>query len=169
MSSSGEEFLREHNLVSRSTPQQQKVLGCLACQWYKHVVSGDKPVVYGQQITNCSGLKPGTVAPILNRFEGTGVVSSELEDADPRELNRPLRRLYRPATSDLGTAFTTSLEVPPVCNLSEAQTVTPDDEKQANETDAITVILNESSPEQLEWIIAEASLRLEQRGDQSRA
>lgn len=49
----------------------------------------------GADIMKMAGLSSGTLYPILMRFEKMGLVSSEWENRDPKDLGRPRRRLYR--------------------------------------------------------------------------
>ncbi|WP_084685531.1 PadR family transcriptional regulator [Nonomuraea coxensis] len=51
--------------------------------------------MYGLEICQAAGLAPGTIHPILVRFEGVGWLESRPEDVDPREVGRPRRRYYR--------------------------------------------------------------------------
>lgn len=57
---------------------------------------------YGFDVMDLTGLASGTVYPILRRFEEAGWVSSEWEDADPRQEGRPRRRHY--SLTDNGNA-----------------------------------------------------------------
>ena len=50
---------------------------------------------YGLEITEATGLRSGTVHPILARLESIGWVASRWEDVDPRREGRPARRYYR--------------------------------------------------------------------------
>jgi PadR family transcriptional regulator, regulatory protein PadR len=49
---------------------------------------------YGLEITAATGLRSGTVHPILARLESLGWLSSQWEDVDPRREGRPARRYY---------------------------------------------------------------------------
>ncbi|MFI6182503.1 PadR family transcriptional regulator [Nonomuraea sp. NPDC051191] len=51
--------------------------------------------MYGLEICQAAGLAPGTIHPILARFEGIGWLESRFEDVDPHEAGRPRRRYYR--------------------------------------------------------------------------
>lgn len=51
--------------------------------------------IYGLELVRMTGLKSGTLYPLLDRLEGDGLVSSRWEDSAPTELGRPRRRLYR--------------------------------------------------------------------------
>jgi PadR family transcriptional regulator PadR len=51
--------------------------------------------MYGLEICNSVGLAPGTVHPILYRFEEIGWLKSRFEEIDPSEEGRPRRRYYR--------------------------------------------------------------------------
>ena len=50
---------------------------------------------YGLEITAATGLRSGTVHPILARLESMDWVSSRWEDVDPRREGRPARRYYQ--------------------------------------------------------------------------
>jgi DNA-binding PadR family transcriptional regulator len=67
------------------------VLGALLQVWE------DNPEValYGLQITELTGLLPGTTYPILQRCLEHGWLTDEWEDLDPHEAARPRRRYYR--------------------------------------------------------------------------
>ncbi|MER6505928.1 helix-turn-helix transcriptional regulator [Nonomuraea sp. NPDC001636] len=68
--------------------------------------------MYGLEICHAAGLAPGTIHPILARFEGLAWVESRFEAADPHEVGRPRRRYYRLTTQ--GAIYARSA-------LSEAQ------------------------------------------------
>jgi PadR family transcriptional regulator, regulatory protein PadR len=51
--------------------------------------------LYGLELTEETGLLPGTAYPILLRLENEGWVTSRWEDIDPRVEKRPARRYYR--------------------------------------------------------------------------
>lgn len=51
--------------------------------------------LYGLELSEETGLMPGTAYPILLRLEHQGWVTSRWEDVDPREQKRPARRYYR--------------------------------------------------------------------------
>src|SRR5436305_2414415 len=51
--------------------------------------------MYGLELSEETGLQPGTVYPILLRLEHEGWVASRWEDIDPRTEKRPARRYYR--------------------------------------------------------------------------
>ena len=51
--------------------------------------------LYGLEICNATGYAPGTVQPILIRFEGIDWLESRWEALDPSEAGRPRRRYYR--------------------------------------------------------------------------
>jgi len=50
---------------------------------------------YGLELSDASGLKPGTIYPILDRLLKAGWVQREWEGVDPSVAGRPRRRLYR--------------------------------------------------------------------------
>jgi len=58
------------------------------------VEAKDKPV-YGNEIIKDTGLKSGTIYPILDRLERAGWLTAEWEDIDPSAKKRPRRRNYR--------------------------------------------------------------------------
>jgi DNA-binding PadR family transcriptional regulator len=51
--------------------------------------------MYGLELSEETGLQPGTAYPILLRLEDEGWVTSRWEDIDPRVEKRPARRYYR--------------------------------------------------------------------------
>lgn len=73
----------------RITAQTLEVLGSL--------VSSTEEVS-GADIARETGLTSGTLYPILIRLEESRWIESRWESADPRELGRPRRRLYRITT-----------------------------------------------------------------------
>ncbi len=50
---------------------------------------------YGLDLSKRSGLKPGTIYPILDRLLKAGWLDRRWEDIDPVAEGRPRRRLYR--------------------------------------------------------------------------
>ena len=51
--------------------------------------------LYGLELSEETGLLPGTAYPILLRLEDQGWVTSRWEDVNPRAEKRPARRYYR--------------------------------------------------------------------------
>ena len=51
--------------------------------------------LYGLELSEETGLLPGTAYPILMRLENEGWVASRWEDIDPHAEKRPPRRYYR--------------------------------------------------------------------------
>jgi PadR family transcriptional regulator, regulatory protein PadR len=51
--------------------------------------------MYGLELSEETGLQPGTAYPILLRLEDEGWVTSRCEYIDPRVEKRPARRYYR--------------------------------------------------------------------------
>lgn len=50
---------------------------------------------YGLELSKSSGLKPGTIYPIMARLLKAGWVERRWEEIDPTAEGRPKRRLYR--------------------------------------------------------------------------
>lgn len=50
---------------------------------------------YGLDIASVTGLRSGSLYPILGRLEDHGWLTSRWEDVDPAEEGRPRRRYYR--------------------------------------------------------------------------
>jgi PadR family transcriptional regulator PadR len=69
------------------TSQTLKVLGVL--------LSDPDAELYGLELSRRSGLKPGTIYPILDRLLKMEWVDRHWEDIDPKVEGRPRRRLYR--------------------------------------------------------------------------
>jgi PadR family transcriptional regulator len=51
--------------------------------------------LYGLEIGRAAGVRSGSLYPILDRLEQSGILAGEWEDADPRLAGRPRRRNYR--------------------------------------------------------------------------
>lgn len=51
--------------------------------------------MYGLELSEETGLQPGTAYPILLRLEDEGWVASRWESIDPHAEKRPARRYYR--------------------------------------------------------------------------
>jgi DNA-binding PadR family transcriptional regulator len=49
----------------------------------------------GADIMRIARLSSGTLYPLLVRFEKAGLIEGDWEAGDPKELGRPVRRLYR--------------------------------------------------------------------------
>ncbi|GLW75453.1 transcriptional regulator [Kitasatospora phosalacinea] len=49
---------------------------------------------YGRELMQATGLQSGSLYPILARLERDGVLTSEVEEVDPRAAGRPARRFY---------------------------------------------------------------------------
>jgi DNA-binding PadR family transcriptional regulator len=49
---------------------------------------------YGLEVAAATGLRSGSVHPILARLESLGWLTSRWEDVDPHEEARPARRYY---------------------------------------------------------------------------
>jgi PadR family transcriptional regulator, regulatory protein PadR len=59
------------------------------------VLLGQPAAQYGLQISRRSGIRSGTLYPMLARLERLGVVASAWEPIDPRQAGRPARKYYR--------------------------------------------------------------------------
>src|SRR3712207_6717415 len=73
--------------LPRLTPQTVAVIRTL-------LATPDTPR-WGRDIAKETGLKSGTLHPILARLEQNGVVVSDWEEPDAVEQGRPRRRYYR--------------------------------------------------------------------------
>ena len=77
-------------MVLRMTVQTQLILQAL--------LKDPGRELYGLELSEETGLLPGTAYPILLRLENEGWVTSRWEDIDPRAEKRPARRYYRLTT-----------------------------------------------------------------------
>jgi DNA-binding PadR family transcriptional regulator len=59
---------------------------------------------YGLELSEETGLQPGTAYPILLRLENEGWITSRREDVDPHQAKRPARRYYRLTASGAAEA-----------------------------------------------------------------
>src|SRR5215211_9547761 len=71
----------------RLSPQTLKLLGAFA--------TNPRKELSGAEIARLTGLKSGTLYPILLRLEQAGWLHSRWEPEEPQTLGRPRRRLYR--------------------------------------------------------------------------
>lgn len=78
----------------RLTPQTARVLDALIAQ----------PSQAGADLARATGLKTGTLYPILIRLEEAGWLRSTWESQDPSTLGRPRRRLYQVTAAGLAHA-----------------------------------------------------------------
>lgn len=67
------------------TPQAARVLNSLLCE----------ASLSGAELSKRTGLKSGTLYPLLLRLEQAGWLASEWEAGEPQVLGRPRRRFYR--------------------------------------------------------------------------
>lgn len=58
------------------------------------LVAGAGERLYGLQLSDQTGLKSGTLYPVLARLERAGWVVSAWEEGNPRDIGRPRRRYY---------------------------------------------------------------------------
>lgn len=58
------------------------------------LATGGAQPLYGLELTEKTGLKSGTLYPVLARLEEAGWVTSAWEESDPRAVGRPRRRYY---------------------------------------------------------------------------
>lgn len=66
--------------------------------------------MYGFEISELTGIQPGTLYPILNRQTERGRLAERWEEGDARRSGRPLRRYFR--LTDEGAAFAKEIAVP---------------------------------------------------------
>jgi PadR family transcriptional regulator, regulatory protein PadR len=81
-------------MAPRMTVQVQVILQALLRDPAKEL--------YGLELSEETGLQPGTAYPSLLRLENEGWITSRWEDIDPRAEKRPARRYYR--LTDIGAA-----------------------------------------------------------------
>jgi len=74
----------------RMTPATVKVLQAL--------MKAPDAQHYGYALMRATGLKSGSLYPILERLERTGWVDSQWEEIDDRQEGRPPRRYYQMTT-----------------------------------------------------------------------
>ncbi|HSX32515.1 MAG TPA: hypothetical protein VLF43_04575 [Candidatus Saccharimonadales bacterium] len=159
--SPGEEFLIEQNVIRARSKTRRQVIGCLACRWS----NPDEQGAYSAGISKCTGVKTGTIIPILQRLEKAQVITPEQEDANPKAGRRPRRTYYKPANTELGAAFATSVEVPSICGFTEPSppdTVTPSEKSKSSRLSLAIEIIEHSSRQDLELIIAQARYQIGQ-------
>lgn len=127
---------------------------------------------------------------MLKRYEGRGVLAGSREVSSEGARGDGVRVLYGPADSELGAAFRASLEMPEVCGLEDnsllaarrkAWRTLVDTRKATKAAGAsraeaaraakhearVNHLINTSSREQLEELIAQATARIEQLNNPS--
>ena len=113
-----EQFLYEKGLIQRHSGPQRELLGCIGCKLAGPEAGSRDNFVYGRQLARCTGLLPGTVQPVLIRFENAEVIVREDEDETAAfNEGRPPRVLYRLSENELGAEFKRSLRIPDECGL----------------------------------------------------
>lgn len=82
---------------------------------------------YGFDLTRRTGLKSGSLYPILARMEAGGLVTSSWEEVDPAAEGRPRRRYYQLTEDGAQTArqHKRSQATPPNPTRAGAQVVRP--------------------------------------------
>jgi PadR family transcriptional regulator PadR len=65
---------------------------------------------YGLELMRATGLKSGTLYPILGRLEENGLAESRWEEVDSSAEGRPRRRLYRLTPNGVASASDTIAE-----------------------------------------------------------
>lgn len=83
--------------------------------------AADGQALYARQLTVLTGLRNGTLHPILERLRSHGWVEDKWEDRDRRELGRPLRRYYR--LTELGRSGAVEVRCAAKVQLREAEVV----------------------------------------------
>jgi DNA-binding PadR family transcriptional regulator len=80
---------------------------------------------YGREIMRATGLKSGSLYPILARLERQGVVKGEQEDIDPAEAGRPARRYYRITTEGAWAARLALAELHELTRVADGSSFRP--------------------------------------------
>jgi len=76
---------------------------------------------YGREIMRATGLKSGSLYPILARLERQGVIKAEQEEIDPAEADRPARRYYKITGEGARAARLALAELHEVTRVSDLQ------------------------------------------------
>mgnify|MGYP003555040150 CR=1 FL=1 len=63
----------------------------------------------GMKLIKCSGVSPGSIYPVLDRLEETGIIVSQLEVMGDGFRGRPPRKIYYPNNTELGMQFDSAL------------------------------------------------------------
>jgi PadR family transcriptional regulator PadR len=72
---------------------------------------------YGLDLADETGLKPGSLYPLLARLEARGWLTSYWEEVDPREVGRPRRRYYKLTAEGVEAAKPLLFDAPPLRGL----------------------------------------------------
>ncbi len=106
-------------LAVRITPNSEKILGCIGCQWLKPREAEDIPRANAYQIIQCVNVTPHTVYRFCAALERAGVIGRQLEDMAIFPGGRAPRKELVPTKSAIGRAFFANLVVPEVCPFEE--------------------------------------------------
>jgi hypothetical protein len=134
MSETAENFLIEQGIVRKPSHQRREALGCIACRWNDTPADSD-PKVYGYQIMKCRGIQSGTLYPMLKAMANGGLIDPHdviIDKPKQGRLGGPVRKIYTPADTELGTAFRATLEQPSDCNLGEQERMLADLQESEN-------------------------------------
>jgi hypothetical protein len=164
--SEAEEYLLEQGAITKRSQQRRELLGCLACQWQRSLtVDNDEvPRAHGYQVTKCTGGPAGTVYPSLKRLENAGALTSHIEDMDRSSAKGSPRTYYTPADTELGLGLAYMSTKPlEVCGFEAPAEAEPSDASMApSEKEAgLNLVIAVSSRDELEYLIAQATQRLE--------
>lgn len=77
---------------------------------------------YGQELIKATGLRSGTLYPILDRLTERGWLTTRREQGDPKAEGRPLRRYYQLTATGLDIARGLPEPAQPIAPESEADT-----------------------------------------------
>jgi hypothetical protein len=100
--------------------QRDRIVGCVSCRFISADRAGQDPVLHGSQISECSGLSPGTVYPALHQLRQAGVIAI---DHDRAGSNSWIVNYAPGESSNLADEFMLRLRPPETCPL---QTARPD-------------------------------------------
>lgn len=109
LKSSGEELLIENGIFERRSSARREILGCIGCRWNVTRERKETPAFYGYEVIKCSGVSPGSIYPVLDRLEETGIIVSQLEVMGDGFRGRPPRKIYYPNNTELGMQFDNAL------------------------------------------------------------
>ncbi|RCG31918.1 PadR family transcriptional regulator [Sphaerisporangium album] len=90
-------------MVDRTSSPARTLLTRATASVLSALLASPDRALYGLQLLRATGLKSGTLYPMLHRLQARGWLSSHLEDADPEDEGRLRRRYYQltPAGAEL--------------------------------------------------------------------
>jgi DNA-binding MarR family transcriptional regulator len=150
--SSAIDSLVHYEVVGNRTGTLETALGCLACRWRATQDTVAGPHAGAGDIARCTGQARQTFHVVLKRLLAGKAIDT---------ITEPRRRYYVPADTEQGREFARLIEPPATCGLEKDR-----QSSGAEHRDQLSRLLETCTPEDLQWVIEEASARLSDQTEQ---